>query len=146
MNHPVVVSTTWSCHPRLRDRSLPSSSTAWIDDALRQGAKQGRWPTAVPDLLGEPWNGDLFGSQPILGGWFWMILGHWCVWRMIFHDVLVIHVSWGCVFLDGEWFDDGFLMIWGDFWSNCQLKEGDCWCVLLLTCLLMIVFQMMLLK
>jgi len=35
------------------DRSLPNSSTAWIDDALRQGAKKGRWPTAVPDMLGD---------------------------------------------------------------------------------------------
>ncbi|CAK9070643.1 unnamed protein product, partial [Durusdinium trenchii] len=35
------------------DRSRPNSATAWIDDALRQGAKKGRWPTAVPDLLGD---------------------------------------------------------------------------------------------
>lgn len=35
------------------DRSLPASSTAWIDDALRQGAKKGRWPTSVPDMLGD---------------------------------------------------------------------------------------------
>lgn len=53
----IDIDVTPFCHsPRLlRDRSLPNSSTAWIDDALRQGAKKGRWPTAVPDMLGEPW-------------------------------------------------------------------------------------------
>jgi len=35
------------------NRSLPASATAWIDASLRQGAKQGRWPTAVPDLMGD---------------------------------------------------------------------------------------------
>lgn len=40
---------------------LPTAKTSWVDEALKQGAAQGRFPTTVPQRL--PWEAKKLGEE-----------------------------------------------------------------------------------